>query len=74
MIISRKRFQEEIAKAVRQREEEMYLENRLRNIDSDAHSRMNRIEERLSRLESMSNVSEITVDTDKIAIRPLNNV
>lgn len=70
MIISRKRFQEEIAKAVRQREEEMYLDNRLRNIDNDAHSRMNRIEERLSRLESMSNVSEITVDTDKIAIRP----
>lgn len=74
MIISRKRFQEEIAKAVRQREEEMYLENRLRNIDNDAHSRMNRIEERLSRLESMSNVSEITVDTNKIDIRPLNNV
>lgn len=72
MIISRKRFQEEIAKAVRQREEEMYLENRLRNIDNDAHSRMNRIEERLSRLESMSNVSEITVDTDKINVRPLN--
>lgn len=72
MIISRKRFQEEIAKAVRQREEEMYLENRLRNIDNDAHSRMNRIEERLSRLESMSNVSEITVDTDKIAVRPMN--
>ena len=72
MIISRKRFQEEIAKAVRQREEEMYLENRLRNIDSDAHSRMNRIEERLSKLESMSKVSEITVDTDKITVKPLN--
>lgn len=72
MIISRKRFQEEIAKAVRQREEEMYLDNRLRNIDNDAHSRMNRIEERLSRLESMSNVSEITVDTDKITVRPMN--
>ena len=72
MIISRKRFQEEIAKAVRQREEEMYLDNRLRNIDNDAHSRMNRIEERLSRLESMSNVREITVDTDKITVKPLN--
>lgn len=74
MIISRKRFQEEIAKAVRQREDEIYLQRRLCDIDNDAHSRMNRIEERLSRLESMSNVSEITVDTDKITVKPFNNV
>lgn len=73
MIISRKRFQEEIAKAVRQREDELYLQKRLCDIDHDAHSRMNRIEERLSRLESMSNVSEITVDIDKIAVRPMND-
>lgn len=71
MIISRKRFQEEIAKAVRQREEEMYLDNRLRNIDNDAHSRMNRIEERLSKLESMSNVSEITVGKSTDIVRAI---
>ena len=70
MIISRKKFQEEIAKAVRQREDEIYIQRRWWDIDS----KMNSIEERLSKLESMSNVSEITVDTDKIAIRPLNNV
>lgn len=70
MIISRKRFQEEIAKAVRQNENEIYTQRRWWNIES----KMNSIEERLSKLESMSNVSEITVDTDKIAIRPLNNV
>lgn len=71
MIISRKRFQEEIAKAVRQREEEMYLENRLRNIDNDAHSRMNRIEERLSRLESVANVSELTVEKSTDIVRAI---
>ena len=71
MIISRKRFQEEIAKAVRQREEEMYLKNRLRNIDNDAHSRMNRIEERLSRLESIANVSEVTVEKSTDIVRAI---
>lgn len=70
MIISKKRFQEEIAKAVRQREDEIYIQRRLWNIDSKMYS----IEERLSKLESMSNVSEITVDTDKINVKPLNNV
>ena len=70
MIISRKRFQEEIAKAVRQREDEIYIQRRWWDIDSKMYS----IEERLSKLESMSNVSEITVDTDKITVKPLNNV
>lgn len=70
MIISRKKFQEEIAKAVRQREDEIYIQRRLWDIDS----KMNSIEEKLSKLESMSNVSEITVDTDKINVKPLNNV
>lgn len=71
MVISRKKFQEEIAKAVRQREDEIYLQRRLCDIDNDAHSRMNRIEERLSRLESIANVSEVTVEKSTDIVRAI---
>ena len=66
MIISRKRFQEEIAKALNQQEEKRYLHERISDMSCRYDLRFNEIERRMRELETKVNSPiSFTVDGDK---------
>lgn len=64
MIISRKRFQEEIAKALKEQQEQIWLDNKIRSIDTCAHRRMDELERRIYELERRANTTQVKCDVD----------
>ena len=52
MIISRKRFQEEIAKAVAEARQMEWLENRINSVQSELYRETGRLEEMIRRIEA----------------------
>ena len=67
MIISRKRFQEEIAKALNQQEEKRYIHERISDMSCRYDLRFNDIERRLCELEKKVNSPiSFTVDGDRL--------
>ena len=66
MIISRKRFQEEIEKALNQQEEKRYIHERISDMSCRYDLRFNDIERRLRELETKVNSPiSFTVDGDR---------
>lgn len=69
MIISRKRFHEEIAKALNQQEEKRYLHERISDISCRYDLRFNDIERRIHELETKVNAPiRLTVDDEFMKI------
>ncbi len=52
MIISRKRYQEEVAKAVAEARQMDYLENRLSDVQRDVYREIGRMEELVRKIEA----------------------
>lgn len=52
MIISRKRFQEEVAKAVAEARQQEWLENRINDVQRDVFREVGRLEELIRKIEA----------------------
>lgn len=66
MIISKKKFNEEIAKAINETQEKIYREQGLRDDFRYIREDIARLERRIAELEKITNHSSITNDTNEI--------
>lgn len=69
MIISKKKFNEEIAKAINETQEKIYREQNLRDDFRYIREDISRLERRIAELEKITNHSSITNDNNEI--RPI---
>ena len=65
MLITRKRFLEEIAKARKETEESIYQNQRLERMDRDIHERIERLEGRMWQLEENVGLHNVKVVNPK---------
>lgn len=70
MIISKKRFQQEIEKAVKEADEKRWQSERVERVEREAHRRMDMLEERIRIMEK---IIESPITIDGVAIKPMSS-